>query len=375
MRILVATDSFKGSLSASEASEAIARGIRMENSDIEVIVQGISDGGDGVLDVIADALDAENIKMSVTGPLGKPVIAKYLIDRKLNKAYIEMAEAAGLQLIPICNRNPLYTTTFGIGEMINDAIFRGCREISVFLGGSGTNDGGAGCLQALGAKFFDRNGNLIVVPITGEILSSIDFCDTRGLKLDDIFLHTACDVDNPFYGPNGATYVFGPQKGANPEDLSRLDNNMKHLCEIYQASGLKDIGGIPGAGAAGGLGGGLMTVGAIPSKGAELIFSILKFKDLFKDIDMLVTGEGSIDAQTLHGKAPFVAMRCASENYSIPTVAVAGKVSDRDALIAAGFNEVICCTPSEMPVSEAMKPSVAIQNLESVGREIAHRLI
>jgi len=306
MKILVCPDSFKGTLTAKEAALAIKAGIKAEFP--ETTLMPMADGGYGTLDVIHEDANADAVYKQVKGPLGEEIEAKYLI---LNKktAFIEMAQAAGLVLIPENQRNPLLTTTYGVGELILDALERGCKEIFIGIGGSSTNDGGMGMAQALGAKFYDKDNKEVEFRkeqgYAGGSLKHINKIDISNInkKITSARFVIASDVANPLTGKNGASYVYGPQKGATPKVVKELDNSLKHYANIIKRDLKKDVLNRQGAGAAGGLGAGILAfLNAEMKSGVKVVIELIKFEDHVKECDLIITGEGRIDGQTAHGK-------------------------------------------------------------------------
>ena len=331
MKVIVAIDSFKGCLSSAEAGTAAVEGIKDQWPEAEVIYLPVSDGGEGWLDAWAVPLSATEGTNStiVHDPLLRPVRAKYLKAGEL--AVIEVAEACGLHLLKPEERNPLLASSRGVGELIVDAMQKGCKQFIVGLGGSGVSDAGKGMMEAN-------------PPQSSFII--------------------ATDVTNPLYGPNGAAAVFGPQKGATPEMVAELDRRAKaYADENAQTMGF-DRSGEAGAGAAGGLGYAFMQfLGAERQSGAELLLEAVHFDDLIRDADYIITGEGSADRQTLMGKLPSVILRHA-QSLQVPCHLLAGSIADEDALLSAGFASVHCINPPNTPLSEAMKPEIARQNIK-----------
>jgi len=298
MKIVFAIDSFKGSLGSLEAGRAAAEGARRAIPGAECTVRPLADGGEGTVEALADGMGGELRSVEVTGPAGKPTVATYGVAGAT--AVMEMAQASGITLVSGAERNPLYTTTFGVGEMIADAIAHGCRRFVVGIGGSATNDGGAGMLQALGFRLLDASGEEI--PRGGAALAGIARIERGPVaeKLAGCEFRIACDVTNPLCGPNGASAVFGPQKGATPEMAAALDAALARFAEVSGGDA-----GFPGAGAAGGLGFAFRTfLGAELKSGVDIVLEETRLEDHVKDADVVVTGEGRLDAQTAMGKAP-----------------------------------------------------------------------
>ena len=324
MNILAAPDSFKGSLTALEVAENIQKGIRNFDEKINVELLPMADGGEGTVQSLVDATDGEIIKKDVTGPLGKKVEAFYGILGDKKTAVIEMAAASGLPLVPKAKRNPLKTTTYGTGELIMSALKHGVEQIIVGIGGSATNDAGVGMAQALGAEILDENGKQVA--FGGEHLDEIKEINLESLdsRIKETEILVACDVDNPLFGRNGAAYVYAPQKGADQYMVEQLDNNLRQFNEVVKEELNKNINEIPGAGAAGGLGAGLVAfLDAELKAGIDIILELMNFEKKLEDIDLVITGEGMLDGQSINGKTPIGVARKAKEK-EIAVVAIAG---------------------------------------------------
>lgn len=354
MKVVIATDSFKGSLTSIEASSAIEMGIKKVYHDAAVIKVPIADGGEGTVDSLILELGGEIIEKKVTGPLKKKVIAKYGI---LNDqtAVIEMATSSGLTLLKQTEMNPLKTTTYGFGELIKDAISKGSRKFILGIGGSATNDCGIGMLKALGYKFYDNTNHELAG--IGESLTKIDRIDDTD-KLNELaecqFL-VACDVINPLYGVNGASYVYGRQKGANEEMIKVLDQGMINFSNIINKQFHKDISNLKGTGAAGGLGGGIFAFlnGKLFS-GIDIIFSMIDIENKVKDADFLITGEGSLDGQSIMGKVSYGVAKL-GKKHKIPVLAIAGSVKDNAyKLHNEGITSLFSIINYPMSLKEAM---------------------
>lgn len=321
MKVVIAIDSMKGSLSSVEGGKAIADGVHRVFPDAVCDVRPLADGGEGTLEALVAGLGGELREITVTGPAGKPVAAVYGIIG--NTAVIEMARAAGITLVTGAEKNPLLTTTYGVGEMIADAVAHGARKFIVGIGGSATNDGGAGMLQALGFRFLDENGSEL--PRGGAALGNLARIDkTQALpELSDCVFKIACDVTNPLLGTAGASAVYGPQKGATPEMVAELDEALGVYAAV--AGGDADF---PGAGAAGGLGFAFKTfLGGELKSGVQLVLEETGFEDRVRDADIVVTGEGRLDEQTVMGKAPIGVARIAKK-YGKKVIAFSGCVTD-----------------------------------------------
>jgi glycerate kinase len=328
MKVVVAIDSFKGSLSSLELGNFIEKGVKNVYPEAEVKKIPIADGGEGTVEALVEGTGGEFINLIVNGPLMNPVTARYGIMGDNKTAVIEMASASGLPLIPKESRDPRKTTTYGTGELIKDAVKRGCREFLVGIGGSATNDAGVGMLQALGYKFLDKDGKIL--GSGGKILEKIIDVETSEVmeELKECRFLIACDVDNPLYGPNGASYIYGRQKGADEETISFLDSCLEKFATFTKDKLGKDIGHLPGAGAAGGLGGGFVAfLDGELKPGIEIILEKVKFKEEVDGADFVITGEGKIDCQSIMGKAP-VGVSELCKKMGIPVIALAGGISD-----------------------------------------------
>ena len=369
-KIVIASDSFKGSLSSAEVGKAVAAGIHMIYPECETIIIETGDGGEGTCQAIAATLPCEWITLDVNDPLGRIRKAGYAIcrDDAGTVAVIEMAQASGLTLLDSDERDPMKTSTYGTGEMIRDAVGRGCRRFIIGLGGSATNDGGTGMLEALGFRFIDRNGDTIR-RCCGETLAEIASIDETGVpkEISDSFFTAACDVDTPFYGQHGATRMFAPQKGGSGSTVESLEKGMKSFAEIIRIKYGSDIKEIRGSGAAGGTAGALYAfLGAKLCKGAELVLDAAGFDRIIEGVDLVITGEGRIDKQTFLGKLPFsVLVRASSKG--VPVLAIGGMVDlDEDEISSSRFLSIVPIQPNPGTAEElstAMKPEVASENI------------
>ena len=330
MRIVIAPDSFKECLSAREVAAAIAAAARERWPGAEVVEVPMADGGEGTLDVLAKALGADIRKATVSDPLGRPVTARYGVAS--GTAILEVAQACGLSLLQPAERNPLVATSRGVGGLMIAAYSAGCRHFMVGLGGSATCDGGAGMLEVPGIR-----------------------------QLKDVSVELLCDVDAPFIGPKGAARVFAPQKGASPEEVEVLEQRMTRLAEAIRQESGTDVAHMPGAGAAGGLGGAFMAYfKARTNSGIEKVLDLVHFRQAARNASLIITGEGKSDAQTLQGKVPFGVLQCAG---GTPVALLSGRIEDRQALLRAGFGPVIEVSPRDIPLSAAMNPDIAKRNL------------
>lgn len=363
MKIVIVMDSFKGSLSSRAAGEAAAKGVLEVIPSAEVVVIPVADGGEGTVETLSEALGCEIITSSVAGPLGNPVEAAYAKCSDL--AIIEIAAACGITLIDPAKRNLLKANSYGVGQLIKDAIKRGCRRFLIGLGGSATNDAGIGMLQALGWQFYDETNNSIGVNVSD--ISRIRKIDSSEVlpELRDCEFTLACDVTNPLTGPNGASRIFGPQKGATSEMIEQLDLALSSFSQVVASEIGMDYSMSPGAGAAGGLGFAFIAfLNSCYQPGIETVLDILKFDQIIKNAELVITGEGRLDLQTLSGKTPVGVLRhCQSKR--IPVIAIGGSVSN-DAvtpLIEAGFAALLPIVSGPVSLEEALSSSVAKFNI------------
>ncbi|HDR8116469.1 TPA: glycerate kinase [Bacillus cereus] len=370
MKVVIASDSYKESLKAIEVCEAIERGFRAIFPNAKYVKIPIGDGGEGTVESLVDATGGRIISISVTGPLRESVQAFYGVSKDKKTAFIEMAAASGLQHVPVEKRNPLITTTKGTGELILHALNQGVEYIILGLGGSATNDGGAGMLAALGVRFINDKGE--VIDPSGGTLHSIVAIDFSQMdpRLKGVKIEAACDVDNPLVGMQGASFVFGRQKGANIEMMKELDENLKHYANILKRYVSSDVSEIPGAGAAGGMGAAVISVlkGDL-RRGIEIVLDYTNFDKHIEDADLIITGEGRIDEQTAYGKAP-VGVAGRAKRFSVPVIAIGGSVSsDYSAVYEKGIDAVFSITTRPMTQEEAYR--VAEENIEMTTKNIA----
>ena len=360
MKIVIASDSFKGSLSSLQVADAIEEGVRSVVGDgAEIVKINVADGGEGTTEVLIASLGGEKVCATVSDPLGRPVSASYGIAG--DTAVMEMAAASGLPLLEVSERNPLLAGTKGPGEIIADALARGCRNFLVGIGGSATNDGGMGMLSALGWRFLDAEGN--VLEGCGASLGKIrSIDDSRVLPaLRESSFTVACDVDIPFYGPGGAAYLFAPQKGATPQMVAALDRGLGNLASVIASKYGIRVDDVPGAGAAGGLGGAFLAfLGAKLVPGIEMVLEAIRFDEVIKGADLVFTGEGRIDSQTLHGKTPSGVLSHAA-GQGVKVIAIGGRVDARP----EGFFRVIQASPADMPLEQAMDYETAFANVRA----------
>lgn len=361
MKIVVAPDSFKGSLTAIEVSDAIEKGIREVFSEAEIIKIPMADGGDGTVQCLVNATGGKILEEKVIGPLGDEVLASYGILADKKTAVIEMAAASGLTLVPEGKKNPLITTTYGTGQLIKAALDQGCRKMIIGIGGSATNDGGAGMLQALGIKLLDQEGKEI--GFGGRELKKIIRIDISCIdnRLSDTKVLVASDVNNPLCGPKGASRIYGPQKGATPKITEELDKSLAYFAKVIKRDLHKDIKDIPGTGAAGGLGASLIAfLNAELRPGIEIIIEVVKLEQAIKDADLVITGEGKIDSQTIYGKAPIGVAKIAKK-YNIPVIAVAAIIGDdADIVHQYGISSLISVFGQPMRLEESVSHKVSL---------------
>ena len=370
-RITIAVDSFKGSLSSREVADAFEAGWRERIPNCQVRKVSIADGGEGTVDALVETLNGDYVEARVADPLGRPIVARYGVIDGGTTAVMEMSAASGLPLIAPEERNPLLTSTYGTGEMIAHAMERGCRKFLVGIGGSATNDGGTGMLRALGFRFLDAEGRELVGG--GEILERIAQIDSSNARkeLGECEFVVACDVTNPLYGPEGAAYVFAPQKGADAAMVERLDQGLRIYARAIERYNGVQVDQIAGAGAAGGLGGGFKALlGARLERGIDMVLNAMQFDKIIAGSDLVITGEGRIDRQTTMGKAPSGVLREAMA-LGIPTIAIGGAVQVCDELEHSGFVAVLPIVAGPVALEMAMRREVAIANVRRTAAQIA----
>lgn len=371
MKVVIAIDSLKGSLSSMEAGMAIKDGILAAKPDAEVIVKPLADGGEGTTDALIEGMNGERIDLTVTGPMHTPVDAYYGYLKDTNTAVMEMASAAGITLVPDSEKNPLLATSYGVGEMINDAIQRGCRNFIIGIGGSVTNDGGIGMLKALGVRFLDENDE--DAGEGGQALAKVARIDVSGMNplLKECHIQVACDVNNPLCGENGSTYVYGPQKGVTEDMKKTLDEAMAHFARVTSETLENDYLNTPGAGAAGGLGYAFLAyTGAALTPGIELILDAVGLEEELSSADVVVTGEGRLDFQTAMGKAPVGVARLAKK-YNAKVIAFAGSVTKE--ATACNKEEIDAFFPilrGVCTLAEAMDPVAARNNMTATVEQV-----
>jgi len=373
MKIVIAPDSYKESLSASEVAQAIEKGFREIFPDAQYVSVPVADGGEGTVEAMIAATQGTEYTARVTGPLGEPVDACWGISGDGKTAFIEMAAASGLALVPPAQRNPLITTSRGTGELILQALEQGARNIIIGIGGSATNDGGAGMVQALGAKLCDANGSEI--GNGGGSLINLNAIDITALdpRLRECTIRVACDVTNPLTGDKGASRIFGPQKGATEALIVELDRNLDHYADMIKKSLDIDVKDVPGAGAAGGMGAALMAfLGAELRSGIEIVTQALNLEEHIHDCTWVVTGEGRIDSQSINGKVP-VGVAQVAKKYHKPVIGIAGSLTNDVGVVHQyGIDAVFSVLTSISTLEEAFRG--AFDNIYRASRNIAATL-
>lgn len=371
MKSVIAIDSLKGSLSSIEAGKAIAEGIKRANPQAETVVKPLADGGEGTVEALVQGMEGVLQTIRVTGPLGEPVDCTYGIIEKSKTAVVEMSGAAGITLVPDEKRNPLYTTTYGVGEVIKDAIEKGCRRFVVGIGGSATNDGGVGMLQALGFGFLDKDGNQIPYGAIGlKTLQTIT--EEQVLpELSECEFQIACDVTNPLCGEKGASAVYGPQKGATPTMIEDMDTWLLHYAKLAKEKFKKADENWPGTGAAGGLGFAFLTfTNATLESGIKIVLTETQLEQYIRQADIVITGEGRLDGQTAMGKAP-VGVAELAKKYGLPVIAFAGSVTkDAKECNQKGIDAFFPILREITTLEEAMQPEHAKNNLMDTAEQV-----
>lgn len=355
MYIVLAPDSYKGSLSAVAVADAMEEGIHLVFPNARVTKVPIADGGEGTVEAMVIATGGQMIRQYVKGPLGEGVKAHWGILGDGRTGVIEMAAASGLTLVPMAGRNPRITTSYGTGQLIRIALDRGIRRLIIGIGGSSTNDGGAGMAQALGAKFLDGAGNEL--PLGGAALSKLSSIDLSGLdqRLPDTEIIVACDVENPLCGPYGASVVYGPQKGASPEVVAELDGALSSYADVAKRATGKDVAQVPGAGAAGGLGAGLLFfTRARLQPGVQIVLEATGFANIVQGADLVITGEGNTDFQTACGKAP-IGVAGIAKQFNVPVVCLSGGLGKGgDAVLEQGIDALMSIVPGPASLEECL---------------------
>ncbi|MGQ9851944.1 MAG: glycerate kinase [Candidatus Oleimicrobiaceae bacterium] len=363
MKIVVAPDSFKGSLSAAEICDAMERGIKRALPTAEVVKIPMADGGEGTVQALVSSTGGRIEKSTVVGPLGKELEAEYGILGDGQTAVIEMAAASGLPLVPLAQRNPVLTTTFGTGQLIRAALARGCRRLIVGIGGSATTDCGAGMAQALGVRFFDRDGKEITDYMSGGLMGEVASIDLSGVmpELLSATVTVACDVDNPLLGPRGAVMTYSRQKGANDEQLALLEANMTHFIGVVERTIGRSVRDVPGAGAAGGLGAGLIAfANAALRPGVSIVLEASRFAERIKGAAFVLTGEGKVDFQTAYGKT-ISGVAAEAQKQQIPVIVLAGAVEQQaENLYERGVASLFSICSAPMTLEHAMAHTAAL---------------
>lgn len=371
MKIVIAIDSFKGSLSSMEAASAIRDGIRETALEAEIVIKPLADGGEGTVSTFVEGIGAKKIEMKATGPLGKPVECSYAVIDESKTAVIEIAAAAGLTQVPDSLKNPLNTTSYGVGEIIKDALDRGLRKFIIGIGGSATNDCGVGMLKALGFTFF--NWNRKEAEGFGRDVAGIEAIDVSGAdpRLRECSFRIACDVDNPLCGEKGASAVFGPQKGATKEMVRELDRGLLHFSRVVKKNLGLDLAEIPGAGAAGGLGYAFSAfLGGRLEPGISIVLDTVGIESELSDTDIVITGEGRLDFQTAMGKAPIGVARLAKK-YRCKVIAFAGAVTpEAEECNREGIDAYFPIIQRPMGAEEAMEKETAFSNLKAATKQV-----
>ncbi|SOC43103.1 glycerate kinase [Ureibacillus acetophenoni] len=356
MKIVISPDSFKGTLTALEAAQAIEQGIKQVNQEIETILLPVADGGEGTMDALVLATSGQYVKANVLDPLGREIEASFGVLGNKSTCVIEMASASGITLLHNNERNPRKASTYGTGQLIQIALDQGFRDFIICIGGSATNDGGVGMLRALGLRLLDENGRGVQNSIDGLYeVKTLDFSnwDTR---LNDSTIAIACDVNNPLVGVNGATAVFGPQKGVKADEVEFFDQALTHWANVVEVEKGIRLHDYQGAGAAGGMGGALIAfLDGKFHQGIELVLDVMNYNEKIQDAELIITGEGKSDSQTLHGKAPMGVLHCARQ-FEIPTILISGSIDEQDEeILAQHFHKIISVVDQSISTEMAMK--------------------
>jgi len=361
MRIIIAPQSLKGSLTAAEAGQAIAQGVRVVYPEAEIDIVPVADGGEGTVQALVDATGGELVQQTVTGPLGKPVAAFFGLLGDGRTAAIEMAACAGLPLVTLNQRDPRFTTTFGVGELIVAALNRGCHHFIIGIGGSATNDGGAGMVQALGASLLTAKGTKIAQG--GAALATLSSISLENIdpRLQQCKIEVASDVTNPLCGPLGASAVYGPQKGATPQMVIQLDAALAHYAQIIERDLGHSVKDVPGAGAAGGMGAGLIAfLHATLRPGAQIVLEAVRLEERVRTADLVITAEGQLDGQTAYGKS-VGAVAGLAKRYGLPVLALAGGLgNDYQRVYTLGIDAVVVLPSRPMTLVYAMEHAAAL---------------
>lgn len=370
MKIVIAPDSFKESLTALAVANEIEAGFREFFPDAQYVKLPVADGGEGTVQAMIDASGGGRVELQVSGPLGEPVAAFYGLMGDGATAVIEMAAASGLELVPTAQRDPLRTSSYGTGQLIRDALDAGARRFVLGVGGSATNDGGAGMVQALGGRLLNAAGRDL--PPGGGALDGLQQIDLSGLdaRIKDCVFDIACDVSNPLVGPQGASHIFGPQKGATPAMVEQLDANLRHYADVIARELGRQVADVPGAGAGGGIGAAMLVfLGGSLRPGSEIVTAAVGLDAAVADADLVITGEGRIDSQSIHGKTPIGVARVA-QRHGKPVIAIAGCLAPGAAVVHQhGIDAVFGAVSRPCTVEQAL--AEAAQNVRSAARNIA----
>lgn len=371
MKIVIAIDSFKGSMSSMEAGESAKAGVKRVFEDSQIDVRPLADGGEGTVDAIVSACQGQTVEVKVTGPTGKTVTTPYGIVDKTHTGIIEMSGAAGITQVSGKEKNPLYTTTYGVGEVIRDAVEKGCRHFVVGIGGSATNDGGVGMLQALGFDFLDENGQAIQRGAIG--LKDLKTIGTENVlpQLKECSFRIACDVTNPLCGSKGASAIYGPQKGATKEMIQDMDQWLLNYARLAKKRFSEADENYPGAGAAGGMGFAFLTfLGGSLESGIKIVLEETNLRSYVKDADLVITGEGRLDGQTVMGKAPIGVAKLAKE-YGLPVLGFSGCVTeDAVACNREGIDAFFPVLRTVTSLEETLNPENAMRNMTDTVEQV-----
>lgn len=373
-KIGIAPDSFKGSLTAMEAAACIEKGLKRILTNISVVKVPMADGGEGTVRAIVDSTGGKIIRRTVLNPRGRKIKAAFGLSGDKKTAVIEMAEASGLALLKPKERNPMLTSTYGTGQLVTHALKAGAKKLLIGIGGSATNDGGTGMARALGVKFLNKQGRQIAEG--GGSLQGLARIDMSGLdpRINRLEVEVACDVDNPLTGKKGASHVYGPQKGASPAMVKKLDAGLRNMARVIKHDISINILNVPGSGAAGGLGGGLMAfLGGQLRPGVDIVIDSVKLAQKFKGCDLVITGEGRMDGQTIYGKTPAGVTRVA-KSLNIPVIAISGSVGkDVRKVLTIGIESYFSAL--QEPVEESMLPKRGPEMLEDCAEQVARLLL
>lgn len=370
-KITIAVDSFKGSLTSRQVADAFAEGFSTIFEQCEILKLSVADGGEGTLATLVEALHGRYVETEVADPLMRRITARYGLVDNGQTAIVEMAAASGLMRLEPHERNPLKSSSYGTGELIADALRKGARRVLLCIGGSATNDAGVGMLRALGFRFLDERGKELAG--RGEDLGYIATIEAQEImpELLETEFVVACDVANPLYGEQGAAYIYAPQKGADCSMVKRLDDGLRNFAELLRRYSGNDVAMIQGAGAAGGLAAGAVALlGARLERGVDMVLDVIGFHDIIRGSDLVITGEGRIDSQTLMGKAPSGVLQAAMRQ-GIPVVAIGGAVEMCDELRESGFAAIIPIADASIPLEVAMRSDVAEENVRLTAAKIA----